>query len=153
RLGDIGHRASLWRKRYLRQRLLEWREGDDGEHVGDRLYNKARRDWRAVVMQDRDETRRVDFALAHQQGAPLRVAVLLDDKDAFVAGDEIEDVGVEREGADAHRIEMDAAFFERFQGLGHGRRGRAEIKRAKPSGLASGPFDRPRHQALGGLEL
>src|SRR6266851_8600793 len=86
---------------HLRQRLLERREGDDGEHVGDRLDDEAGGDRGAVVMQDRDEPRRVDLALGGQQRAHLRVAVLLDDKDPLVASDEIEHLVMEREGPDA----------------------------------------------------
>src|SRR6266496_2849305 len=98
-----------------RQCLLQRREGDDGEHVGDRLDDEAGGDRGAVVMQDRDEPRRVDLTLGGQQRAHLRVAVLLDDKDPFVAGDEIEYIVMEWESPDPQRVEMDAARLKAFQ--------------------------------------
>ena len=52
-------------------------------------------------MQDRHEPSRVDFTLADQQRAQLGVAVLLDNENAVVRGNEVEDVVVKREGADA----------------------------------------------------
>ena len=101
------------------------------EHVGDRLDDEARGDRRAVVMQDRHEPGRVDLQFGRQQGAHLLVAVLLDDEDALVIADEIEHVVMEREGADAQRVEMDAARFERVERLFHRQRRRAEIDRAE----------------------
>src|ERR1700741_4834405 len=55
-----------------RQRLFEWGEGDDREHGGDPLDDKARGDGGSVVMQDRHEPSRVDVALVNQQRAQLR---------------------------------------------------------------------------------
>src|SRR6266478_7295817 len=120
--------GTSWRSR---QRLFERGEGDDGEHVGDRLDDEARGNRRAVVMEDRNEAGRIEIAFADQQGPQLRVAVLLDNKNPLVAGDKIEDVVMEREGADTHRVDMDAAVLERVERFGHRRGGRTEIQRAK----------------------
>src|SRR5579862_1071826 len=95
----------------LRERLAKRGEGDDGEHVGDRLDDETGGNGGAVVMQDRYEPGRVDLQFGRDQRAHLLVAVLLDDKDALVVADEIDDVVVERERADAQRVEMDAARF------------------------------------------
>src|SRR5215469_15058157 len=97
------------------QRFFERGEGDDGQHVGDRFDDKTRGDRRPVIVQDRDETGWIEIAFADQQSAQLRIAVLLDDKDALVLGNKVEHIVVEREGADAHRIEMNATRFERFE--------------------------------------
>src|SRR5215469_9878091 len=98
-------------RRTSRQRLFERGERDDREHVSDRLDDEPCGDRRTVVMQDRHQPRRVDVAFADQQRAQLRVAVLLDDKNALMRRDEIKNVVMKRVGADAHRVEVDAALL------------------------------------------
>src|ERR1700730_4475109 len=102
-------------------------------------------------MEDRDEPCRVEVPLVHQQGAQLRVAVLLDHENLLVAGDKIEDVVVEREGADAHRVDIDAAVFERLERLRHRRGGRAEIQCTKSGRLARRALYGPPQQTFRGL--
>jgi hypothetical protein len=52
-----------------------------GAHArGDRLDDEARRDRRAVVVEDRLEPGRIDLLLVDQHHAQLGVAVLLDDE-------------------------------------------------------------------------
>src|ERR1700736_3782627 len=104
-------------------------------------------------MEDRDEPARLEIAFADQEGAQLCVAVLLAHENRLVAGNEIEHVVVEREGADAHRVDMDAAVFERLERLRHRRGGRAEIQCTKSGRLARRALDGPRHQPFSGLEF
>src|SRR5262249_26296959 len=70
-----------------------------------------------------------------------------------MVSDKIEDVVVKRERADAHRIEVDAAFFEPLESLGHRRRRRPEIKRPKTCRLGGWTLYRRWHQTPGGLEF
>src|SRR6516225_8104634 len=58
-----------------RKRLFERGEGDHGEHVGNRLDDEPRGYRRAVVMQDRNESSRVEITFADEQSTQLRVAV------------------------------------------------------------------------------
>ena len=57
--------------------------------------------------------RGIDGALVDQQRAQLGVAVLLDHEDLVVLGDEVGHLVVEREGAHAQRVEMDAVLLQR----------------------------------------
>ena len=68
--------------------------------------DEARGDWRAVIMQDRNQAHGIDAVLVDDQRAKLRVAVLLDHIDKVMIGDEARDTGVEREGADAEPVEF-----------------------------------------------
>ena len=66
-------------------------------------------------MQHRHELRRVDHQLVHEQGAQLRIAVLLDDEYLLVSRDEIRDASreTERRGRVAYPRWMPcAASFE-----------------------------------------
>src|SRR5712691_8049380 len=60
---------------------------------------------------------------------------------------------MEREGAQAQRVEMDAQLIERPEGFLHRQRARTEIDRADAGRLAGLALLWARHQALGGLEL
>src|ERR1700754_4050997 len=98
--------------------------------VDDRLRDEARRDGIAVVVENRDKLRRIDVAFGEKQRAQLRVAVLLDDKDLLMRGNEIRHVVMERKAAHAQEVEMDAFLREEFSGLRHGRRRRAVMNDA-----------------------
>ena len=69
------------------------------------LHDEAGGDWRPVIVQDRHEPGRIDLQFGRQQGAHLLVAVLFDDEDPLVIADKVEHVVMEREGADAQRVE------------------------------------------------
>src|SRR5260370_1101566 len=76
----------------------------DVEHrqlLADLAHDESRGDRRAVIVQHRDELRRIDDQLVHQQRAQLRVAVLLDDEYLLVLGDEVRHGVVKRERANA----------------------------------------------------
>ena len=76
--------------------------------------DEARGDRRAVIMQDRDEARRIDAAFVDQQRAHLGVAVLLDHEDLVVRVDEVDAPRrVNGKGAHPQRVEMDALRFQR----------------------------------------
>ena len=63
-------------------------------------------DRRAVIMQDRHQPHRIDAAFVDDQRAQLRIAVLLDDEDEIVVGDEARHAGMEREGAHPQPVEV-----------------------------------------------
>jgi hypothetical protein len=88
---------------------------DDGDR------DEARGDRRAVVVQDRHQLRRIDAEFVDQQRAHLRVAVLLDDEDVSCAAMKSLDRSLEREGAHAQRIDVDAARSSTSQRLVHRR--------------------------------
>ena len=73
--------------------------------IADRIRDEARGDRRAVKMQDRHQPYRIDAVLVDDQLPQLAVAILLDDVDEIVVGDEARDARVEREGADAQAVE------------------------------------------------
>src|SRR5688572_89028 len=75
--------------------------------LGDFAGDEARGDRRAVVVQDRDQARRVDAGVVDEERLQLRVAVLLDHEHLRVRGDEVEQLVAEREAADPQRIDMD----------------------------------------------
>ena len=77
-----------------------------------------------------------------------RVAVLLDDEDLVVLGDEGGDVVVEREAADPQQVERHALLGQQLDRLVHRRRGGAVIDRAEPGGLAGVAADRARGTRL-----
>lgn len=77
-------------------RVMELRLGDEGHAITlrnverrqpprDLVDDEAGGDGRAVVVKEGDELIRIDVAHSDQQHAHLRVAVLLDHKDLFVA--------------------------------------------------------------------
>ena len=107
----------------------------------DFLGDEARGDRRAVVVQDRDQARRVDAGVVDQQGLELRVAVLLDHEHLGVRGDEVEQLVAEREAADAQRVDVDVLVGQRFQRFVHRRAGGAVVDAAEARrhlGRASG---------------
>ncbi len=104
-------------------------------------------------MQDRHQPDGVDAVLVDDQLTQLRVAVLLDHVDEVVIGDEARDAGVEREGTDAHAVELMAARLQNSDRLVHRGRGRAEIQHAVFGRLRRIGLQRPRHHVLRGLEL
>jgi len=96
--------------------FLSGAEGDDGEHVGDRLDDEAGGDRGAVIVQDRHQGRAGSISpLDRQQAAHLRIAVLLDDETLMV-GDE-SSTSSWNGSADAQRVEMDAAGSSAFERL------------------------------------
>ena len=82
-------------------------------------------------MQDRGQHGRVDAAFGEQKRPQLRVAVLLDEKDAFVLGDEIRSRRGQRESRARAEIERDAVLGEELSRLAHRGARRAEIDHAK----------------------
>ena len=76
--------------------------------VGDRVDDEARGDRRAVVVEDGMSRAGSSAHFVDQQRAQLGVAVLLDDEDLVVLGDEVDDLVGEGEGAQAQRVEVDA---------------------------------------------
>src|SRR4051812_26809495 len=93
-------------------------DGTGGERGGNR---------RAVIMQDRHQPDRIDAVLVDDHRAKLRVAILLDDVDEVVVGDEARHAGMEREGTDPEPVEFMPARLQQPDCLIHRGRGRAEI--------------------------
>src|SRR4051812_24677390 len=63
---------------------------EEAPAAGDLVGDEAGRDRRAVVVQDGDQSGRVDRALVDEQRAQLPIAVLLDHEDLIVREDEID---------------------------------------------------------------
>ncbi len=102
----------------LRSRLLH------AHPLGDRRRDKARVDQGTVIVQHRDEVRRIDAVFVDHQLLQLRVAVLLDHEHLVVRVDELQHVFAERKGADAQRVQVHALPFQAVQRLADGGRGR-----------------------------
>src|SRR6185436_8223907 len=96
---------------------------------------------------------RIDASGVKEKRAHLCVAVLLDEKYAFVVANEIEHFVSERIGAEPKRIEMHAGLFERADRLVHCNGGRAEINRAEFCRLACVAPDGSRQKLLSGFEF
>src|SRR5882762_637458 len=86
--------------------------------LGDGRGDVARGNRRPVIVQNRDEARRVDRALVDQQHSHLCVAILLYDEDLVVRVDELNYLVRERKGAEPQRIEMEALSLECHESLG-----------------------------------
>jgi hypothetical protein len=74
--------------------------------TSDTPINILRSDRRAIVVEDRDELRRIDAELDHHQAAELRIAILFDDEDLIMRVDEVSERTAEWKCSDAHRIEL-----------------------------------------------
>ena len=104
-------------------------------------------------MQDRHQADRIDAVLVDDQLAQLAIAVLFDHVHEIMVGDEARHAGMEREGADAHAVELMSARFQQADRLVHRWRRRAEIDHAVFGRLGGVGLQRPRHHVLRRLEL
>ena len=104
-------------------------------------------------MQDRDQARRIDPRVVHEQRLQLRVAVLLDHENLRVRLHEIEDLVLERERAQAQGVHVDPLPRERVERLRHRGTGRAVVNRAEARRLLGRAEDGLGHQRLRRLEL
>src|SRR5687768_17287628 len=123
------------------------------DDLGDFLGDEARGDRRAVVVQDRDQARRVDAGVVDHQGLQLRVAVLLDHEHLAVGGDEVEELVAEREAAHPQGIHVDIVLRQGFQSLMHRRAGGAVVDAAEARGYFGRGEQRLGNQGLRVLEL
>src|SRR5688500_10332577 len=123
------------------------------DDLGDFLGDEARGDRRAVVVQDRDQARRVDAGVVDEQGLDLRIAVLLDDEDFAVRGHEVEELVLEREAADSQCVDENALRGKGLQSLMHRRAGRAVVDAAEARRHLGRGQNRLRNQGLRVLEL
>src|SRR5258706_6298718 len=99
--------------------LLDRADIQRRDDLGDFLLDEARGDRRAVVMQHGDERGRVDAGVVDEQRLQLCVAVLLHHEHLGVRLHEVEDLVLEREGADAQRVDEDVLLRERLESLVH----------------------------------
>src|SRR5688572_19227368 len=105
-----------------------------GEHAVD---DHARRYRQAAVVQDRAQLRLFDLRFERQQALEPRIAILLDDEQHGVRGEEFLYFVPEREAAHAHVVELRAAPFQDIERLAHrtvaaAERNDADIVRAAP---------------------
>ena len=119
----------------------------------DLVDDEARGDRRAVVVQDRDQARRVEPASLTSSVLQLRIAVLLDHEHPRMRRDEIVDLVLEREAAHPQRVDMNASLGEHVQRFVHRRAGRAVEDRAEARRLFGRIQQRFRNERLGRLEL
>ena len=92
--------------------FLDWEPRTWRGELGDGAGDEARRDGRAVVVQDRDELCRGDVAFVDdQQRAQLRVAVLLDDEDRSCAAMKSSTGFGEGKAAHAQDVELARPVF------------------------------------------
>src|SRR5262249_5082606 len=91
------------------------------EMIADCLSDEAGGDWRAVVVQDRYQTHRIDAAFVDDERTQLCVSVLLHDENEIMVGDETIDAGMERESADTHAVERMATSLDHVDCLVHSR--------------------------------
>jgi hypothetical protein len=81
---------------------------------------KLRRHRQATVVQQRAQLFLGHARLERQQRAQLRIAILLDDEQQPVIGQELLDFLAEREGAHAHVVHLHAARMQDVERLVHG---------------------------------
>src|SRR5436190_24028331 len=98
--------TAVFCSRRLRHRLAQRGDLEVILMVADRACDEACGDRGAVIVHDRHQPHRIDAVLVDDQLPQLAVAVLLDDVDEVVVGNEARDTGMEREGADAQAVEM-----------------------------------------------
>jgi hypothetical protein len=120
-----------------------------GEHGFDDLPRGHRQ---AAVVQDRMKLVLFHRGLERDQGLQLRVAILLNDEDLLVRRQESVHFAAERERADPHVVDRDAALRKDVHGLAC--RAVAAADRDQADRVGAGALDdRPGHQRPGPVEL
>src|SRR4051812_1026117 len=92
-------------RRWSRRLVLLYRSHvERRDDLGDLAGDEAGGDRRAIEVQDGDQACGVDARFVHEQRLQLRIAVLLDDEYLRVRGDEVGDLLLERECANAKGV-------------------------------------------------
>src|SRR5262249_25687459 len=123
------------------------------EVIADGFGDETGGNGRAVIMQDRHKSYRIDPAFVDDQRAQLRVAVLFHHEDEVVVGNEAVDARVEGEGTPAQTIQCVPTRFDHRERRVHRGRARAIVDHAVFRRLSGGRDQGPRYEVLSGLEL